>query len=49
MVHEIPKTEPEKCRLCRLGYYCPVHKNIKVDYKKVAKEKRRRYSGKKRL
>ncbi|MDI6856403.1 MAG: hypothetical protein QMD21_06460 [Candidatus Thermoplasmatota archaeon] len=46
MVHELPKITPEKCRLCRLNYPCPVHKNVKIDYEKRAREKRKRYSGK---
>jgi hypothetical protein len=46
MVNACPPTPQEKCRACRLGHHCNVHDHEKApDYKKLAKRKRRKFSG----
>ena len=48
MVGVCPPTPVEKCRACRLGLPCPVHKFVqKPDFKEVQRKKRRRHTGKK--
>jgi len=49
MVGACPPVPVEKCNLCRVGYFCPVHKSDKrPDYNALAKKKRQRYSGHKK-
>jgi hypothetical protein len=47
MVNVCPPTPREKCRTCRLGKPCPAHKeNSAIDYKDLAKKKRKWATGK---
>lgn len=49
MVGPCPSVQVEKCPVCRAGRPCPVHNNDKTpDYEKIAKHKRRRFSGRKK-
>jgi hypothetical protein len=48
MVGACPPTPQEKCRACRLGNPCPVHREQKPDFKALAKIKRRKFSGRKK-
>lgn len=48
MVNACPPTPVEKCRACRLGHPCPVHGETDLDYKALAKRKRRKKTGQKK-
>ncbi len=49
MVGACPPTPKEKCRACRLGHPCPVHdEENDIDYKALAKKKRRKKTGRKK-
>ncbi len=48
MVGACPPTPPDKCKMCRLGNPCPVHKESKVDWKVRARSKRQTFSGRKK-
>ena len=46
MVGICPPTPKDKCRACRLGYDCPVHRHEAApDYEGLHKEKKMRFSG----
>ena len=49
MVGPCPPVAMEKCPVCRTGRPCPVHNTENLpDYKTIAKQKRRRFSGRKK-
>jgi hypothetical protein len=48
MVGACPPTPKEKCRACRLGNPCPIHDESSIDYKALARKKRRKHSGSKK-